>query len=112
MPLAFPGTSKRNSPSRRAITAMIERMEQRTLLSAGDIDPTFGTGGFMTITAPAGQEASVGGMAVQPDGKVLVAVEFGIYTEFSISPPISCQVRRLLTDGSLDPTFGIAGVVS
>ena len=49
----------------------IEAIEHRLLLSAGDLDPTFGSGGIVTLTPLTGLTLSVGGAAVQSDGKVL-----------------------------------------
>src|SRR5271170_3143710 len=95
----------RDSSSQR----MIEAIEPRTMLSAGEFDPTFGSGGIVTLTPQTGLTLSVGGAAVQNDGKVLVSVEnaIGSVATGDISTPTSGEILRLLTDGSPDPAFGI-----
>ena len=75
------------------------------LLPNGQLDPSFGEGGHVFLS-----ELGFSGLnedemlSVQPDGKIL------FYTQkptsaFTSSPVIT----RLLSDGSLDPTFGING---
>jgi uncharacterized repeat protein (TIGR01451 family)/uncharacterized delta-60 repeat protein len=70
-----------------------------TYASDGNLDATFGVAGV--IDAPAG--TFVNGLAVQVDGKI---VAFG-------SDPTNSffQLVRYNTDGSLDGTFGNAGIV-
>jgi uncharacterized delta-60 repeat protein len=64
----------------------------------GDLDPTYGTGGKVrTDFTPT---ATMGGAALQPDGKIVVAGVAG-----STDPYI---VARYTLDGSPDPTFGSA----
>jgi uncharacterized delta-60 repeat protein len=72
--------------------------------SAGWLDPTFGRNGvvrpaFATFDAP-------GGVAVQGDGKIVVAAT----VHRSTSQP-SFGIARLLGDGRLDSAFGSAGKV-
>jgi uncharacterized delta-60 repeat protein len=59
---------------------------------AGDLDPTFGSGGVVSQSPGAG-------IAIQPDGKIVVAG----------SSPFA--LARYLPDGSLDPSFGAGGHV-
>jgi uncharacterized delta-60 repeat protein len=71
-----------------------------SVLAAGDLDPTFGTGGKVTVKL-GGQSA-----VVQPDGKVVVVgtvVNAG-NADFELS--------RYNSDGSLDTTFGTNGKAS
>jgi uncharacterized delta-60 repeat protein len=71
----------------------------------GTLDATFGTGGVATVPAGTGSDFA-NGMAVQPDGKiVLVGVANGWGTASSWA------VARLLPNGSLDTGFGTNGVV-
>ena len=70
-------------------------------LRDGTLDPSFGTGGRVTTATDAG----AGSVALKPDGKIVVAGSNG-----SSSQP-SCTVARYNTDGSLDATFGSAGIV-
>ena len=63
------------SPCRRSAPGLrrsptLEALEDRTLLSAGALDPTFGTGG---IVKNGGFNDSAAAVLVQPDGKVIVA---------------------------------------
>ncbi|MDQ3439140.1 MAG: hypothetical protein M3478_02180, partial [Planctomycetota bacterium] len=84
----------------------LERLESRRLFAAGDLDPTFGTGGVVDL--PAGTGGREGGsqqaIAVMPDDRLLV-----------IGGPAAgdtLSVLRLTAAGAPDPTFGTAGRVS
>jgi uncharacterized delta-60 repeat protein len=59
---------------------------------SGSIDPSFGTGGKVTINQMAGT-----GLAVQPNGKIVIVSREG-------APAV-----RLNSDGSTDSTFGTSG---
>ena len=73
------------------------------LTADGQLDPTFGVGGIATHdVGPAGSQQYPTALAVQADGKVLVAG----WT----SAANSVRVARLNTDGSLDSTYGTGGV--
>lgn len=76
----------------------VEFLEQRQLLTAGDLDLTFGVGGHVQ-TEYAGSTESSRALAsvVQSDGKIIAAGEGGIV--------------RFLPNGSLDTTFGVGGQV-
>src|SRR5262249_13072636 len=76
----------------------LESLEGRILLAAGDLDPTFGTGGIAT-TDNNSYGVAVYGLALQGDGKI-VAVGGGGFA-----------LARYNLDGSLDPTFGSGGTV-
>jgi uncharacterized delta-60 repeat protein len=84
-------------------------LEDRTLLSDGVLDPSFGVGGLVTTSfgyspppatlypsAPSQQNT----FAVQNDGKIVVA---GV---------AQGSVARLNADGSTDTTFGASGLVT
>jgi uncharacterized delta-60 repeat protein len=79
----------------------IEKLECRTLLSAGALDNTFGMAGQVTLSGSTPLAFNREPLGVQSDGKVVIAVG-GSQT----------QIERLNTDGSLDNTFGSHGVVS
>jgi uncharacterized delta-60 repeat protein len=64
---------------------------------AGDLDPSFGNGGAVTSDAD-----GIGGIAVQPDGKIVVA---------GTSNDLRILLARYLPNGSLDPSFGDGGQV-
>ncbi len=107
MDFAIRRRPRRNRPQ-------VEALEARALLAnAGALDPTFGGGrGFVAnpITStslklyPGTQEVSA--VAVQPDGKILVA-------NAENNPGVSSYfvLERLDADGSLDAGFGHGGMV-
>jgi uncharacterized delta-60 repeat protein len=70
-------------------------------LSTGALDTSFGNGGF--AQAPA--SADFGAVALQSDGKILVAGVGNSLTDTGFA------VTRLNADGSLDTTFGGTGTV-
>ena len=73
----------------------------------GSLDASFGVGGKVTVEITPGNQEAAHALAVQPDGKLVVAGE-------SIGSPSYSDfaVVRLNADGSLDPTFGSAGKVT
>lgn len=71
----------------------------------GELDPTFGTGGRV-LTDFAGASETINAIAIQPDGKIVVAgttAGSGTSNDFAVA--------RYLTDGTLDPSFGTGGKV-
>lgn len=75
----------------------VEPLETRVMLSAGDLDPTFGVGGKV-VTGAALVTGSARSLAVQADGKIVVPDD---------GPKL--EIRRYTADGALDPTFGAGG---
>jgi uncharacterized delta-60 repeat protein len=73
------------------------------LTTAGAIDPTFGTEGFVFL-AP--EPASASGLAIDSKGRIVIAGEL-----FSLARN-SVAVWRLSSTGVLDSTFGEQGVFS
>jgi uncharacterized delta-60 repeat protein len=71
---------------------LVEALEARRLLSAGEVDPSFGQGGFAYYADSVPARA----MAVQPGGKILVAEDNGFLERFN-------------PDGSRDQAFGPNG---
>jgi uncharacterized delta-60 repeat protein len=72
----------------------------------GTLDASFGSGG--KLTTQVGKSNGAAGVAVQPDGKVVV-VGFAV-------PPVGCEcgqyaVVRYAADGTLDASFGSDGKV-
>src|SRR5436309_11945228 len=63
------------------------------LLRAGSLDPTFGSKGVVTL----GSDAAISGIAVQPDGEIVVAG--------------GSSLTRYLPSGSPDTSFGKGGSV-
>ena len=64
----------------------------------GTLDTTFGSNGLSTPFA--GRAGEVRGMAIQPDGRIVVAGHAGGFA-----------LARLMADGSLDASFGSGGQV-
>lgn len=75
-----------------------------TVAQAGKLDPTFGKGGIVTTDFGVGA-ADPGGIAIQPDGKIVVFAD--LRTE-GVSEALAFV--RYNTDGSQDTKFGNAGV--
>lgn len=75
------------------------------LLSKGELDPEFGTGGVVIKPLSFGE---ITAMEMQPDGKILLAQYHG--TGGTSSADI--QLMRFLTTGGPDLTFGGDGIVT
>jgi uncharacterized delta-60 repeat protein len=76
----------------------IERLEQRTLLSGGDLDPTFGVGGKVTTPVSFGGTPVIA-VAGNSHAKIVVAAQDGN----------GMAVLRYLPGGGLDSSFGTGG---
>jgi uncharacterized delta-60 repeat protein len=72
----------------------VETLEARTLFAAGELDPTFGTGGI----APLGQPGQSENVYLDANGNLLVCTKAG--------------VMRVLPDGAVDTSFGVNGVAA
>src|SRR5437660_697142 len=95
------------TPSRRAShLPHLEVLEDRCLLSGGSLDPTFGGGGVVTTLIGTGGLAYA--VAVQPDGKIVVA---GEAAPSAGSFAYHFALARYNANGTLDTTFGSGGKV-
>lgn len=74
----------------------------RAQAAAGDLDATFGNGGVV-LTDFSQTDDYASAVKVQPDGKIVVAGESGIYPDFHSA------LVRYKKNGRLDPTFGASG---
>jgi uncharacterized delta-60 repeat protein len=83
----------------------LEHLEQRTLLNAGTLDPTFGTGGKVLTDFTGSLDSSGQVVLLQTDGKVVVAGSAANGAGSDIA------LARYKTDGSLDVSFGAGGKV-
>jgi uncharacterized delta-60 repeat protein len=91
----------RPAPHRPAFRPRVEGLEDRTTPTAGALDPSFdGDGKVLTDIGGLGSVDSRGLVASLPDGKVIVVGMSGGY-------PVAVRYN---TDGSLDATYGTAGV--
>ena len=75
--------------------------------ASGTADPNFGTGGTVTTDFNGSTDRAYA-VAVQPDGKIVVA---GHATN-AARTGIDIALARYTSDGSLDPSFGTAGRVA
>jgi uncharacterized delta-60 repeat protein len=98
-----PARQRQRRP-RASFRPQVEGLEDRLTPSGGLLDPTFGSGGIVNL--PTATDNVANGVAVQPDGKVVIAGQIprGGGTEIS--------VQRLNRDGSLDTTFNKTGSVT
>jgi uncharacterized delta-60 repeat protein len=79
----------------------------QTCLTAGCFDSTFGNGGFALTSINYNTSNNYAyGSALQPDGKIVTAVQGYNYPAGTGS---DFYVQRYLADGSLDPDFGTYG---
>ena len=74
------------------------------VVTPGDLDPSFGTGGTRFIQVP-GYSADTSAVAVQADGKLVIAG-----TGWAGGGNYTIIVTRLLPDGSTDSAFGSGGL--
>lgn len=73
------------------------------LLPDGALDPSFSEDGYRDLSFGTPQDRGTC-VNIQPDGKILIGGTSGSTAQFF-------TVARLLTNGDLDPSFGINGVV-
>ncbi len=72
----------------------------------GTLDSTFGTGGAATYNSPANRDDEGQGVALQRDGKIVVAAHSFNGAKWNV------LVLRYNKNGTLDSTFGTGGVVT
>ena len=86
--------------------------------ASGDLDPTFGAGGRVSVSPAV--EAVASAAAVQPDGKIVLAGWADDVVPPPPPPPLPGRPAassrdflavRLTANGALDPTFGSGGAV-
>jgi uncharacterized delta-60 repeat protein len=102
------GSAKR-PPARGRFQPRLEALEERRLLTVGALDPAFGSGGLATPTfTVAGHQEILTpyAMAVQADGKIVLAVEA---RDLATGGP-DMAVARCNADGSPDTRFGTGGI--
>jgi uncharacterized delta-60 repeat protein len=86
-----------------SLNADQDRLLLARYLTTGALDTSFGTAGVVT-TAISGSNARANALAIQADGKIVIA---GFATGASST---SCLVARYSSSGVLDNTFGTAGI--
>jgi uncharacterized delta-60 repeat protein len=110
-------TPKRSAPRYRpafrrlSCRPRLEALEDRCLLSAGALDPTFGNGaGYVTTSVSNATIYGAQSVLLQPDGKIIdvgVANNFAKHGTFQGS---DFAAVRYNADGTLDTSFGSAGL--
>jgi len=102
--------SVRQGAARSGVSDLVmsEALESRRLLSAGDLDPTFGSGGTIRFpyVSQVGENTTAHGVIAQPDGKVILVGS----TDPRANGNTDFLVARFNADGSLDKSFGLGGV--
>jgi uncharacterized delta-60 repeat protein len=113
---ARPRASDRPRP--RPCRPRLEALEDRCLLNAGALDPTFGNGaGYVTTAVNSGANDQARAVLVQPSGNIVVAgvttVPVTTTTKHgtTTSTVLAFGVVTYNPDGSLDTAFGSGGIV-
>src|SRR5262245_16971161 len=75
----------------------------------GGLDPSFGNGGIV-VTSLGGPAEDTAAIALQPDGKIVVAADTS--ADFGGPPSGDGLVLRYQPDGTLDTGFGLGGVAT
>lgn len=75
----------------------------------GTEDSTFGNGGRVTTDLVTGEQEEALGVAIQPDGKIVVV---GYTGTAGPGGPSNVALARYNLDGSLDATFGVEGKIT
>jgi uncharacterized delta-60 repeat protein len=98
---------RKRTPTRKLNSTKlnVEILENRTVPSAGALDAAFGAHGL--VLSDFGQETRANAMALQSDGKIVVA---GL-TVFPNSDGSNYALARYNRDGTLDGAFGTGGHV-
>src|SRR4051812_3961480 len=101
----------RHSSRVRAVlaTATLEALEPRRFFAAGQLDTTFGGGDGRTLIPSSGTFAQPEAIVRQSDGKLLIVGER--LPAGAGTGQTKLNLVRLGADGTVDGTFGAAGVV-
>ena len=94
-----PPATQRHVRSRLDYT--LEALERRIVCTAGELDPSFGSGGLLFPNAPSGGTVLV---STGADGHIVLGT---VDTSRKVS-----QLQRYTSDGQLDASFGTGGVVT
>ncbi len=118
-PVAFPTALEVDAAGRILIAGGASSCDKTfvvRLLADDTPDPTFGMGGTVLLdvatTPSAACDEAATALALQPDGRILVAVESRYFVDPLVSSAFSSsRLLRLEFDGSLDTSFGSGGIV-
>jgi uncharacterized delta-60 repeat protein len=103
---AISASNRHGRPRRDGFRPCVERLEERTLLNAGNPDPTFGVGGIASTQFIDSVDNEARAVAAQTDGKLVVAGDSGERPNLTI-----VSLTRYNLDGTLDSSFGAGGKV-
>ncbi|MBI1818209.1 MAG: DUF4215 domain-containing protein [Deltaproteobacteria bacterium] len=81
-----------------------------TWAAPGDLDPTFGSGGVVTIEVTTNELAACAAVALAPDGRLVTAGSARVLMANGSRGDVA--MVRYRSDGTLDPSFGALGVVT
>jgi len=91
----------------------LEALEARELLSAGDLDPTFGVGGKVVTSFSSTLADSASDVIIQPNGRIVAVGSVATdYVDISGVRYHKFALARYNSNGSLDGTFGSGGRVT
>src|SRR5262249_48365346 len=82
--------------ARKPFRPRLDPLEDRCLLSAGALDPTFGSGGMVSVSGL----VDTGAVVVQPDGKIVIT------SSTSAGRQSFHVLKRFNPNGSVDTGFG------
>lgn len=82
-------------------------------LSNGAFDPSFATNGYATVALTSFNADLARDLAIQADGKIIAAGHCQVNLPGPPQPTVSDDfcLARLDTNGQLDPSFGVSGIV-
>jgi uncharacterized delta-60 repeat protein len=80
------------------------RMADSATRGPGSLDPSFGTGGKVTLVIP-GPDQVAGGLVLRPDGRIVVAR----YTSNGTHETYDFFVAQFTSTGAADSSFGVHG---
>src|SRR5207245_3755343 len=106
----FSPRQRRDRLRKRCPPPRLERLEDRTLLSAGDLDPSFGMGGKVTTDFQEPLSSYAAAAAQQADGKIVMVGEAGL-TNYGTAVG-AAMLARYSPGGILDASFGNGGIVT
>ncbi len=99
------------TPGGKIVVAGSTRLAR--FLPNGKLDRGFGRGGLVTIARPPGMSFVLAGLAVDPQGRILVAGSARPLPASSTPDPLlsSAMVMRFGSNGAVDGSFGNGGAV-
>ncbi|HEV3262332.1 MAG TPA: hypothetical protein VG013_36105, partial [Gemmataceae bacterium] len=105
-----PALRRRPAFRRPSCRPRLEALEDRCLLSAGALDPTFGNGAGYVTTSLTNSDDTAYSVLIQPDGKILATGDARATSgKHNVTVTHNAGLVRYNADGSLDTSFGSGG---